>query len=582
MGSPKSRSSSEGAEARPAAEGYYALSIRILRYGNRGTPRADFAREVSALVLDHAGADAVELRVTEGDKVFLAETTRGPARYFRFGVSDVQRGDKGKRIPCTPDDKPVEELYRNVSQGRFEPNLPYYTPTGVFWTGDALQTPLAGSVRAGGRPPANGSPRDAGYRSWVVAPFTVGGDEVGLLALKSRRKGFFSAAEAALYGGVAQNVGIAAADRRTHGRLRERVKELTCLYGIARLSAQPTLSVEEFLRRVVALLPPAMQYPEITVARVELDGVPYATEEYQETPYELSAPVNVKNEARGSVVVGYEKEKLHYEPGVFLEEEQSLIDAVANYIGLLLERRFAEEEKAHLQKQLRHADRLATIGQLAAGVAHELNEPLASVMSFAELVQNAPRISPQASADADKILTAALHAREVVKKLLFFARQVPTIKTAVNLNDVVTKGLALLSPGLQKGNIKYEVHLAPDLPVIAADGAQLQQVVVNLAVNALQAMPQGGKLVVSTRAEGDYVQLTVADTGVGMSEETLANAFLPFFTTKGVGQGTGLGLSVVHGIVTGHGGVVAVASELGRGTRFDVKLPSGGGGGGEP
>ena len=551
---------------------YYELSHRILRLGNRGLPRGEFLREAFALLIEASGCDAAEFRLRDADFCYYAEMTGGAARNFRFGIVDGIAHEDGKALPCADSDTPIESLCRDVMRGSFEAGQPCFTEKGTFWTGSASQASVTGSS-AGGGPLATPYLVSGDYESLIVTPFAVGEEDVGLLLLKSRQENFFGRAEAEFFEGVAQNVGVAIADRRTRWKLGERVKEMTCLYGIAEVASRPGISASEVFREIVRLLPPAMQYPEITVGKMVIDGVVYATEELEDTPYKLSAGIVVDGENRGIVEVQYKEAKLDYEPGIFLREEQSLIDAIARQIGLILENRQAEEERARLQEQLRHADRLATIGQLAAGVAHELNEPLASVLSFAELLQDDSGLSSQGTKDVEKILTASLHAREVVRKLLFFAREIPTIKKAVNLSDSVEEALSLLSSRFTKENIECELDLSPKVPEIIADPAQLNQIIVNLAVNAIQAMPDGGKLTVRTAADEESVSITVEDTGVGMSEEVKKNIFLPFFTTKEVGQGTGLGLPVVHGIVTAHGGSVTVESAPGRGSRFEVRIP---------
>jgi signal transduction histidine kinase len=149
----------------------------------------------------------------------------------------------------------------------------------------------------------------------------------------------------------------------------------------------------------------------------------------------------------------------------------------------------------------------------------------------------------------------------------------PPRKTQVNLNQLVEEGLYFLESRCAKEGIELVRSLWPDLPEITADPGQLTQVLVNLVVNAVQAMPDGGKLAVETRVGDGYISLTVEDTGVGMSDKVAQKIFMPFFTTKDVDQGTGLGLAVVHGIVTSHGGSIKVDSKVGRGTRFEVKLP---------
>ncbi|KPJ66926.1 hypothetical protein AMJ44_07625 [candidate division WOR-1 bacterium DG_54_3] len=375
------------------------------------------------------------------------------------------------------------------------------------------------------------------------------------------------------YEGVAQTLGVALALRSAQVALRERVKELTCLYGIAQLVERAGISLEEIMKGIVKLLPPAWLYPEIASARIILDNRDYSTPGFQDGRQKQTAEIVVNGERRGVVEVVYAEEKPELDEGPFLREERNLIDTVAREVAIILERRRAEEDRSKLQDQLRHADRLATIGQLASGVAHELNEPLGNILGFAQLAKKCPGLPKQAEQDIEKAVIASLHAREVVKKLMLFARRMPPKKTQVNLNQLVEEGLYFLESRCTKEGIELVRLLSSDLPEITADPGQLTQVLVNLIVNAIQAMPEGGRLTVQTLTGKGYISLIVEDTGVGMSEEVKKNIFIPFFTTKEVDLGTGLGLSVVHGIVTSHGGSIKVDSKLGRGTQFEVKLP---------
>ena len=154
-----------------------------------------------------------------------------------------------------------------------------------------------------------------------------------------------------------------------------------------------------------------------------------------------------------------------------------------------------------------------------------------------------------------------------------FARQLPPKKTPVNLNDIVNEGLYFFEARCLKAGIELVRRLAVDLPALTVDPSQMNQVLVNLVVNAIQAMPKGGVLTVGTKASEEWVSLSIADTGEGMSEELKKQIFLPFFTTKDISEGTGLGLAVVHGIVTSHGGKITVKTQEGKGTRFLVQLP---------
>lgn len=355
--------------------------------------------------------------------------------------------------------------------------------------------------------------------------------------------------------------------------LAERVKELTCLYGIAQIAGEPGVSLVQIIQRIVELLPPAWQYPQIACARIILDGTSYVTPGFREGCQKQTAEIIVGGVSRGVVELVYTEEKPDLDEGPFLKEERSLIDAVAGQVALIVERRQAEEDKLKLYAQLRHADRLATIGMLAAGVAHELNEPVGNILGFAQLAKKCSGVPSSAREDIEKIESASLRARDIIQKLLVFARQRPPKKTLVNLNQVVQESLFFFEARCAKEGVELIRTLSPNLPDITADPGQLSQVLVNLVVNALQSIPGAGRITVETRLYDNSVCLIVADTGTGMSKQVLEKIFVPFFTTKEVGQGTGLGLPVVHGIVTAHGGSISVESKEGHGTRFEIRLP---------
>lgn len=355
--------------------------------------------------------------------------------------------------------------------------------------------------------------------------------------------------------------------------LHERVKELTCLYGIAQIAGRPGTSLEEVLQEIVEHLPDAWQYPEIASARIIFDGVSYSAEGFLDSGPKQAADISVRGAARGTVEIVYLEQRPELDEGPFLKEERDLIDEVARQIGLIIERRQAEQDRLRLQDQLRHADRLATIGMLAAGVAHELNEPLGNILGFAQLSKKCADVPAAVMADIEKIELASLNAREITRKLLVFARQSPPNKQPVSLNRIVEDGLGFFETRCARQGIEVVRVLAPGLPDITADPSQLNQVLVNLVVNALQAMPAGGRLTVRTETTDDHVLLIVEDTGSGMSEDVVEQIFLPFFTTKDVGQGTGLGLPVVHGIIASHGGSIEVKSRVSRGTRFEIRMP---------
>jgi len=502
-----------------SAKDFRGLSQWIHHYANSSVPRVDFLRKITHRLLEFSQCYAVKLRVKKEDKWFRCEATHHPPEAFTYKVIYGKNKEDHVFAAIDPTNKGIENL------------------------------------------------------SQINLPIMVADETIGFLQLKNQKGDYFKAEEINLYEDIAQALGLALVNQRAHAALRERVKELTCLYNLVQLAEKPGITLENILQGTVELLPSAWQYPEITAGRIILDAKSYMTANFKEVTRELSSDIVVRDERRGGIDVVYTEEKPELDEGPFLKEERSLIDAVARQISFIIERRQAEDERLRLQDQLRHADRLATIGQLAAGVSHELNEPLGNILSFAQLAQKESGLPDQTAQDLEKIVTTSLHAREIVKKLMLFARQTPPQKKPVNLNTIVEEGLYFLESRCSKSGVRIIRHLSDELPEITADPSQLNQVLVNLVVNAIQAMPTGGTLTITTCACNNQVAFRIEDTGIGMGEDVLKQIFIPFFTTKDINEGTGLGLPVVHGIINSHGGAINVESVPGKGSRFEIQLP---------
>lgn len=544
-----------------------------LRDASRGQTRMDFLRAASSVLLEYCSCDAVEIRLNEGDLHYRWEATQRPQNAFQFKLMRWTVLENGNVIPVALDGSDLERLCDDVACQRFDPTLSFFTRNGSAYIRDT-RTSLPVKMEAAPARVTESMCVGGHYRSLAVIRFNVNEETIGLLHIKNEQPNAFTCEEIEFCEKeVAKVLGLAVSDWLAQTALRERIKELTCLYGIAQVVERPGATPQETLQRIVEFLPPAWQYPDNAAARISLDDKSYSTPGFRHSDYLQSADVVIRGKRRGMVEIAYLDETPEFTAGVFLQEEGKLIEAVAREVALFIARREAEEEKLLLHEQLTHADRLATIGQLAAGVAHELNEPLGSILGFAQLARKCPGLPGSAERDIEKIVIASLYAREVIKKLMVFARQMPARKTRTNLNHLVEDGLYFLEARFAKSDIQVVRELAPDIPDIVADPAQLMQILVNLVVNAAQAMPDGGTLTVSTQAKASSVLLSVKDTGSGISEEILDKIFLPFFTTKDVNEGTGLGLAVVHGIVESHGGSIELETRLGGGTRFDVQLP---------
>jgi len=245
------------------------------------------------------------------------------------------------------------------------------------------------------------------------------------------------------------------------------------------------------------------------------------------------------------------------------------------HVTLEDQNRMLEARVQERTQRLLQAEKLSAMGQLLAGVAHELNNPLSVVMGQALLLEENGEDVPVRAA---KITKAAERCVRIVRNFLALARERPPERARTRLNRVLAEALELLGYELRTGGIEVRQELAPDLPVLWADPHQLHQVVVNLLVNAQHAMagiksPRVLTLSTSASPDRQRVALMIEDTGPGMSAEIRARIFEPFFTTKPVGQGTGLGLSLSAGIVESHGGTIAVESDAGKGARFRIELP---------
>jgi len=247
---------------------------------------------------------------------------------------------------------------------------------------------------------------------------------------------------------------------------------------------------------------------------------------------------------------------------------------LGNYMDIT-ERRQAEEREKQLEQELNLAGRLASIGQLAAGVAHEINNPLTGVIGFSHLMLNRD-IPDDMKQDLQVIHSEAQRVAKIVENLLVFAHQRKPGREYLNINEIINRVLELRAYEMKVNNIDVENRLAPDLPSTMADAGQLQQVFLNIVLNAEHFMSRAhnkGKLVVKTEKIGGNIRASFTDNGAGISKENLDKIFNPFFTTKDVGDGTGLGLSICHGIITQHNGRIYAESELGKGATFVIELP---------
>jgi signal transduction histidine kinase len=325
--------------------------------------------------------------------------------------------------------------------------------------------------------------------------------------------------------------------------------------------------------------------------RVAALGEPLVVNNYQEWKGRLNpvadapitsvagVPLKYKGEVIGALTVFDDQPER-----VFQAEDLQLLELLAPQVAVSIRNaRLYQELQERIEAQqlaenrLVQSARLAAVGEMAAGVAHELNNPLTTVTGFAELIlEELPEIFPQRP-DVELILKESKRARGVVRRLLDFSRQSESVRERADLNEVVVDVMALVRHLARTGGVETQLELAEELPLVYIDRNHMKQVLLNLVHNALQAMPTGGDLRVVTasqeKAGEPWVTMAVHDTGEGIPPENLGKIFEPFFTTKPTGSGTGLGLSISYGIVSDHGGYIEVESEPGAGSWFRIWLP---------
>jgi signal transduction histidine kinase/ActR/RegA family two-component response regulator len=375
--------------------------------------------------------------------------------------------------------------------------------------------------------------------------------------------------------------------------LGERVKELTLLHKSARLLQAPHAALLDQLEALVGMIPNGWRFPDECRARIRAHGVDVCTPGFVDGPCKqvVRAPAG---EHQVSIEVVYLDELEASRGSPFLPEELTLLESLADLVGARIEKHAAEltlraaltelEGKARLEAQ---TQRIRSLGTLAGGIAHDFNNILTAISGHAHLglCDIEEERSPRDSLEA--IQEASIRAVELVRRILTFSRHQEPERKACRLESIVEEALDGIAARLPRG-VELQHTFAPRLPTAHVDAKQIQQVVLNLLANAADAVGVRGCIDVSvdvvprdhdallgvpeTHAER-YLRIAVSDTGVGMTDGIVEHIFEPFYSTKPSGQGTGLGLSVVHGIVKAHGGVVTVDSQPGKGSRFQVFLP---------
>ena len=356
----------------------------------------------------------------------------------------------------------------------------------------------------------------------------------------------------------------------TKEELQERIKELSCLYEISSLLRQHYGDNEETLQKIAGVLKQAWRFPEQAIVEIRLEAIHFFTQAPPKNAIFQEAMISVFNEDKGYLKIFYPSPA--YSQKHFLPEEQKLLEKAADEVGSFYEKQLRQEKEEILRRSVNRNDRLAILGEITAGIAHELNTPLGNILGFAELIKERTE-SRQTKQDISKIIKAAIFSREVVKKLMFFACEMPQRMEIISVKPVVKQALSLLGQNFKKAQVSYELEMSKDDLKAQLDPIQLTQVLFNLLINALYFSPKGSTIKVKVFRKDHNFIIEIADEGPGIKPEDHSRIYEPFFTTKPMGEGSGLGLSVVHGIIKSHKGKITTFENRPKGTVFQIELP---------
>ncbi|MDX1328168.1 MAG: HAMP domain-containing sensor histidine kinase [Arenibacter sp.] len=355
-------------------------------------------------------------------------------------------------------------------------------------------------------------------------------------------------------------------------KLKERIKELTCMYEVTSIIVNCDYDqMEDALKGIMRCLQKAFRHNKDAHIALVTDQYSMKTDQFPQRNVALKSNVEVFNKKVGYIQVAYPSPS--YAVSNFLLEEKKLLQNICMEVGNLLERKQIKDKEDLVKRKMEHTDRLSILGEITAGMAHELNTPLANILGFSELLKARIKEDSEANRDLDKIINSAIFSREVVKKLMFFACEMPQQMDLVNIVPIVSDAFNLMQPSLKSKKIKGELSFSGESIFLRVDAIQLTQVVFNLMLNAIYFAPQRSVIRLFITEKEDGVEMLIEDQGPGIAPSIREKVFEPFYSTKPTGEGSGLGLSVVHGIVKSHRGTIEYRPNIPKGTIFVIQFP---------
>lgn len=355
----------------------------------------------------------------------------------------------------------------------------------------------------------------------------------------------------------------------------QKAKKVTCLFKMKALTLEPEITLESYLKSIVGIIASTWTFNHYAQARIVYQNHEVTTKRFTPSILSMQADLCKDNEPVGFLEIVYPESTLDQSEYLFLQAEKQLIIDIANELSIILNEQLSNHDSAKYLKQLRHTDRLATLGQLVSGIANQLNEPLNDILGFSELLSTNESLDAEAKLDLKKIIHASLSVRDTVKKLMHFSGEVASKLEKVNINDSVKTALSLLKARSNRKDIKVKLRLNSQIPYILIDSSQFHQILVNLLLNSEQAIKhEKGIIEITTETTGNSVILTIVDNGEGIPKQLKDKIFIPLFSTKHENIGTGIGLSVAKNLIEANGGVISFQSSPKLGTIFTLVFPA--------
>ncbi len=566
---------------------YREMSIEILRVLNESVALPETIQNVLSLIKTHTGCDAVGIRLQDGNDYPYYVQNGFSEEFLLAENSLIERGaDNGVCRDC--DGKiSLECTCGLVISGKTDPTHPLMTRGGSFWVNDSF--PL---LKLTPEEEPRNRPRNTcihqNYASVALIPIKINETIVGLIQLNDRQKGRFTLETVEMMEGIASHIGSALIRQQAEDELKNSEARFRSYFEMP-LHGHAVTSADKHWLEVNDQLCSMLGYTNEEFMQMTWDELTH--------PDDLAADVEQFERVLSGETDQYKLEKRFIRKDGTVVWTTISVGCVRKYDGKLAyfvcvidditARKQAEEERVALETQLQQAQKMETVGRLAGGVAHDFNNMLGVIIGHTQMALDGVDVDLPLYDDLTEIRLAAERSADLTRQLLAFARKQTVMPKELDLNETV-KGMLKMLERLIGENVGLVWKPSADLWRVKMDPSQVNQILTNLCVNARDAIADVGHVTIMTSnitideayctdhagfVPGEFVCLTVSDDGCGMNEELLAHVFEPFYTTKGVGEGTGLGLSSVYGAVKQNGGFISVYSELGHGTIFTIYIP---------